>query len=232
MVACVKWEEYPRPALAVDVAVLTVVPAEEPYLAAVVHDSAKPKRSEQWDLPGGFAKLREPLGEAAVRVMGETVAIDGLAPRQLRTLDGHDHGLKGWVVSVTYLDAVPFGRVSGAVSDDGPVRLAPVISGPDGVKLGLPDGSTSLPWDHDLVVGLAVENLRARYAAAPDPDGLLESAEGLFTLSELRRLHEAVAGASLQRDTFRRNVLDGLEATAWVRAGSVGRPATLYRLGS
>ena len=224
-----KWEEYPRPALAVDVAVLTVVPAEEPYLAAVVHDARRGKRSPVWDLPGGFVDLRESLTDAAQRVVRESTGVEGRNPAQLGVFEGEDHGLKGWVLAVTYLDAVPYGRVAEAVSDDGPVRLAPVVSGSDGIGLALPDGTTTLPWDHDLVVARAVETLRARYAAGADPDGLLETAEGLFTLSELRQVHEAVAGTTLQRDTFRRGILDDVEATGWVRAGSVGRPATLYR---
>ena len=67
---------------------------------------------------------------------------------------------------------------------------------------------------------------RGLYAAAPDPRGL---AGDTFTLLELQRVHEAVAGGPLQKDTFRRRMIDSLEDTGRHSSGGVGKPARLFR---
>jgi len=51
-----------------------------------------------------------------------------------------------------------------------------------------------------------------------------------FTLLELQRLHEAVGGRALQKDTFRRRVRDALADTGRLISGTVGKPARLHRL--
>jgi hypothetical protein len=71
-----------------------------------------------------------------------------------------------------------------------------------------------------------VRHLRRRYDAAPDPDRLRGPS---FTLRELRLVHEAVAGKSLQKDTFRRRMETHLVATGRISTGTRGRPAELFR---
>jgi 8-oxo-dGTP diphosphatase len=53
--------------------------------------------------------------------------------------------------------------------------------------------------------------------------------EDTFTLYKLRRVHEAVHGGELQKDTFRRQMDPRIEPTRQSRTGTVGRPAQLYR---
>lgn len=90
----------------------------------------------------------------------------------------------------------------------------------------LPDGQAHLPFDQDQIVRLALERLRASHAGHPDPERLLGEP---FTLRALRRLHEAVSGEPLQKDTFRRQVRDHLVELDEYAQGAVGRPARLYR---
>lgn len=89
-----------------------------------------------------------------------------------------------------------------------------------------PNRQRGLPFDHDLIFAHAVERFRADHLESPDPYGLLEEP---FTVLELRRLHEAIAGEELQTDTFRRAMLQRLVATKSVETGTVGRPARRYR---
>jgi 8-oxo-dGTP diphosphatase len=87
-----------------------------------------------------------------------------------------------------------------------------------------------LLFDHEQVLADAVNHLRERYERRPDPDHLLGER---FTLNELRRVHEAVLGEPLLRDTFNRRMLDHLQEVS--RGGesltrsSGGRPARIYR---
>jgi hypothetical protein len=53
--------------------------------------------------------------------------------------------------------------------------------------------------------------------------------EEIFTVYELHRVHEAVAGGDLQKDTFRRQLEPHVEPTGQSRTGTVGQPAPVYR---
>ncbi|WP_420898705.1 NrtR DNA-binding winged helix domain-containing protein [Cryobacterium gelidum] len=72
------------------------------------------------------------------------------------------------------------------------------------------------------VCGLVV----ALFRCASDPERLLGPE---FTLLELLRLHSAIAGEPLGKDTFRRHMLGQLVETDAYRPGLVGKPAKLFR---
>lgn len=201
--------DYPRPSVAVDTAVLTVIDDTLAVLLTKPADAAVSGR-EEWRLPGAFLHEGETLREAALRSLWEKVGIEGLHPRQLRVFDARDRDDRGWVLSVAHVDAVPATRVLTSEY----TRVVAV------------DGLPPLPYDHDEIVAAAVADLRERYASAPDPARLLPPAP--FVISDLRALHEAVAGARVNADTFRRSVIDQVRATGEIRTGMRGKPAELF----
>jgi 8-oxo-dGTP diphosphatase len=79
-----------------------------------------------------------------------------------------------------------------------------------------------LPYDHADIVTAAKKELRRRYADRPDPERLLGSR---FTIRELHEVHEAIAGITLQKDTFRRAMEPKLQGTGTQSSGTVGRPS-------
>jgi 8-oxo-dGTP diphosphatase len=143
-----------------------------------------------------------------------------LPARQLRVFDDPSRDPRGRVLSVAHVDLVRHERLADPAGDD--VALAGIA----GNRVELPDGQRHLCFDHDAVVAEAVGWARSAYAEHPDPAGLLEDA---FTLYEVRRLHEAVHGGELQKDTFRRQMDPHIEPSGQPRIGTVGRPAQLYR---
>lgn len=259
-----KWEEFARPSVAVDVAVLTVVPEARPWLGLLVYQRAGHAYPGRWDIPGGFVRAGERLAETVLRVLREKSDVQGLAPTQLHVFDDPKRDERGWVIAVAQMDAVPHQRLQAAMTRRDDVRIVRVQDSDGRVRVQLPGRFRRLPWDHDEIVTMAVERLRERYARRPDPDGLtLSSDVGMtttthppnvptldrgtlmgdsevdalvagaetgpsFTLTELRRVHEAVAGRPLQRDTFRRMVEPRLQRTAFTSEGRVGRPGVLY----
>ncbi|WP_394551726.1 NUDIX domain-containing protein [Agromyces sp. MMS24-JH15] len=213
-------EDYPRPSVAVDTAVLTV-PDGGPLsvLLTRTNDSAR-GGGDEWRLPGTFLHPGETLADAVLRALRLKAGITGLDPRQLRVFDAPNRDDRGWVLSVAHVDVVPAHRLE-LISR---TRLVDV-TGPVGLK-----------YDHDDIVAAAVESLRADYRRAPDPAGLLPRREptdaeppDAFTIFDLRRLHETVLGERLARDAFRRLMLPQLEATGVLRRGARGKPAELYR---
>jgi 8-oxo-dGTP diphosphatase len=206
--------DYPRPSLAVDVALLTV---SDDRLCVVLHQPPEGFAAGQWSLPGTFVRIDERLSEAALRALHDKAAVTGRAPRQLRAFDALDRDERGRVVSIAHVDLVPVASVPGAV-------LAPI----DGERLTIPGRQRRLPFDHDEIVAEAARWARLAYRARPDPEQLLGSS---FTLLELRKLHSAVLGEAdtPAKDTFRRHMLDYLEDTGVMSTGHVGKPARLFR---
>ncbi len=195
-------DDYPRPSVAVDTAVLTF---EDEQLKVVLAGMGSARR-----LPGTFLHEGERLSDAVRRSIRDKVGIQGLQPQQLRVFDRPDRDDRGWVLSVAHLDVVPLRRLP----SDGGFTLRPVTE------------ATGLQFDHDEIVRIAVDWLRARYEEAVDPCALIEEE---FTLRDLQRVHEAVAGTSIQRDNFRRRVKDDVEETGGRLTGVVGKPPRLFR---
>jgi ADP-ribose pyrophosphatase YjhB (NUDIX family) len=207
-------EDYPRPSVAVDTAVLTVGPRDALDVLLVRRDSAH--RGDAWGLPGTFLHEGERLADAVLRSLDEKAGLRGTAtPGQLHVFDDPERDDRGWVLSVAHVLVLPWRT------------LAPVLEAhPDDDRLCPVTQATGLPFDHDEIVRMAVSKVRALYRDRPDPNGLLPSP---FTMRQLRHLHAAVAGVEhLQPDAFRRLMEPQLHDTGRTTAGGVGRPAALY----
>lgn len=196
-------EDYPRPSVAVDVAVLTVTDGE---LKVLVVESPR----DGLALPGTFVHPGETTRGAAERALAAKAGLRGIDFHQLGVFDDPARDYRGWVISVAQGAALPFERF-------------PVDSTLLSIVNDVPVGD--LAYDHARMVTFAVADLRERYASAVDPDSILGEA---FTVLELRELYEVIYAHPLPKDTFRRQVLDGLVSTGTLSAGA-GRPAELFR---
>lgn len=201
--------DYPRPSVAVDTALLTLLPGRGGPALAVLEVRRQSGRG--WGLPGTFLHEGERLIDSVKRALRDKAGVAGLQPRQLHVFDDPLRDDRGWVLSVAHLDVVPLDRLDGRTA--GETRVVPV------------DRPGRLPYGHHHIIELAVDQLRRRYRDAPDPDGLLPDE---FTLRELRLVHEAVAGEPRQRDNFRRHVERRLTGTGVLVSRGPGRPAELF----
>lgn len=216
--------DYPRPSLAVDVALMTVTP-HTGQLAVLLVRRDEPLDGRRWALPGTFVHERERLAEAVLRLLRDKCDISGLAPRQLHVFDDPDRDPRGWVISVAHADTVPYDRISRQVDERPDLHLAPVAP-PGGSRPALPDRQATLPADHEEILARAVRDLRTRYRNAADPDRLLNDH---FTIRQLQQIHDAVDGRVSHKDAFRRFADDKIEGTEHVDRSGPGRPAQLYR---
>lgn len=202
--------DYPRPSVAVDTAVLTVSGDGRLSVLLVLTNDAAAGGAEEWRLPGTFLHAGETLAMAVLRSLWTKAGVEGLLPRQLHVFDETSRDDRGWVLSVAHFDVVRMGRLAAS----------------DRARVVAVDKLPTLNYDHAAIVGFAVDALRFEYGRMPDPAGLIEST---FTMRELRAVHEAVSGHRLLPDAFRRSMLPQLTATGeFARAGR-GRPAELYR---
>lgn len=198
--------DYPRPSVAVDTAVLTV-PVGGPLSVVQVLDAV----DGDWRLPGTFVHEGERLAPAVLRSLSAKAGVTGLAPEQLHVFDDPSRDDRGWVLSVAHLDVVPAATL---VLNEERARIVPVAE------------ARGMVHGHDDILDFAVARLRTAYSDAPDPHGLLPEP---FTMTELRRLHEAIRGEALLPDSFRRAMAPLLTATEAKRAEGPGKPATRYR---
>ena len=215
--------DYPRPSVAVDTALMTVAPGrgdEGPHLGVLlVRRSVQPAKlakpssgSPGWALPGTFLHEGETLAAAVRRSLEEKASVTGREPQQLHVFDDPARDDRGWVLSVAHLDVLAFDELE-ALRRPSDTRIARVPT------------NLRLPYDHESIIELAVDRLRQEYRATPDPRHLLPDA---FTIADLRIVHEAVAGTTLQKDTFRRLMIDQLVELPQESVGRVGRPARLF----
>ncbi len=216
-------ERYPRPSVAVDVALLTVTADR---LAVLLLDGVDPyDGSRRWSLPGGFVHPGERLADTVRRVLLHKCGIAGLEPRQLQVFDDPGRDPRGWVMSVAHAATVPGGSLASALDGRPELRLVAVLPGSP-VRLEKLRGQRGLPFDHDTIVSHAVNDIRTRYSSLPDPDGLLG---GVFSVRQLQRLHEAVVGSEWHKDAFRRLMEPHLVAVPGKDRSQQGPPAQLYR---
>jgi ADP-ribose pyrophosphatase YjhB (NUDIX family) len=197
-------DDYPRPSVAVDVALLTV---RDGRLEVLVHERVTGFEAGRRSLPGTFVHVDELLADAALRALHDKVGVTGEQPEQLGVFDDPARDDRGRVLSVAHADLVPLERLG--VAD----TMVPAHDPGD------------LSFDHAAIARRAVEWARDLYRDRPDPRGLAGSE---FTLFELQRVHEAVLGERLQKDTFRRRMLGSLRETGASSSGSVGKPARLF----
>ena len=227
---------YPRPSVAVDVVLLTV-DADARGLWAVLARRDDPPQQERWALPGGFVGIDESLDDAAARVLREKVGLAGVFIEQLYTFGAPNRDPRTRVISVAYYALVePTGLERVVTADERPAgahlaRLHVPWPGETGGPVEAVDG-TGLPlplaFDHAEILGMAVKRIRGKLDYAPIGFELLPDA---FSLRDLRLVHEAILGRALNKDSFRRRMLDrGLVVPTGARATGVGhRPPELYR---
>ncbi|QJW95310.1 NUDIX domain-containing protein [Frigoriglobus tundricola] len=137
--------EYPRPALTVDVAIVTREANPRVLLIRRKNDPF----AGSWALPGGFVDENERLADAARRELVEETGVEGADLEQLYTTGDPGRDPRGWTVSVAYLAQVA------------PDSLKP-IAADDAAEVGwwALDALPPLAFDHAMLLG----RVRARLA--------------------------------------------------------------------
>jgi len=223
---------FPRPSVAVDVVLLTV--RDGAVWALLGRRDDHPHRG-RWALPGSFLRIAESLDAAAVRVLRAKAGLRDVFTEQLYTFGSPRRDPRTRVISVAYYALVEPASLERAVASeaDGLVlaRLDVPWSDETGGPVAALDSSgnhLSLAFDHAEILGMAVKRIRGKLDYAPIGFELLPAA---FSLRDLRLVHEAILGRGLNKDSFRRRILDrGLVVPTGERAAGVGhRPPELYR---
>jgi 8-oxo-dGTP diphosphatase len=106
--------DYPRPALTVDVVLVT---QESPPRVLLIRRAKEPFAG-RWALPGGFVDQNERLIDAARRELVEETGAVVSDLEQLHTAGDPGRDPRGWTVSVVFLGRVNADQVHATAADD------------------------------------------------------------------------------------------------------------------
>lgn len=215
--------DFDRPSVTVDVVILTVV---DDHLGVLVHRRPEDPFAGAWALPGGFVQLDETLDDAARRVLRVKGGLDDVWLEQLYTFGGLDRDPRTRVLSVSYMALVDMDRFRG--SSDADTAVAQLTRRDDDWEVAIDGDRVSVAFDHATIIATAVERLRGKLDWTPVGYQLLPDE---FTLRDLQEVHEVVGGQPLNKQSFRRRMLNSgeLEDTGRLEEDVSHRPASFYR---
>ena len=215
---------FPPFAVTVDIVVMTII---ENDLRVLLLRRAVPPFRDSWALPGGFIRPDEDLDTAAARELAEETSINQ-EPGHLEQFGtyGHpDRDPRMRVVSVGYWAIVPDLPAPKGGSDAAYAELVPVAE--------LESGRIRLAFDHDRIVADAIARARS---SLEDTTIATHFCPPEFTISDLRRVYDAVWDSKLDPGNFQRKVkqtvgfLKPLKQTT-KSSDKGGRPAGLWTTG-
>jgi 8-oxo-dGTP diphosphatase len=106
--------DYPRPAVTVDI---VVVSREAKPRVLLIRRKHEPFEG-WWAIPGGFVDPDESLDAAARRELREETGVEAKQLEQLHTFGEPDRDPRGRTISVVYLARVDAGQVNPEANDD------------------------------------------------------------------------------------------------------------------
>lgn len=226
---------FPPFAVTVDIVLMTVV--ERQLKVLLIQRGEWPYKGD-WALPGGFVRLDEDLGEAAVRELAEETGVSaersrllqlgayGHPDRDPRNREPRSRELRSRVVTVAYGAVVArLAEVPRGGSDAAHAELVPVAE--------VQSDRLRLAFDHRRIVDDAVARLRAELDTSDVATGFCPPE---FTIRDLREIYEAILQTELDSGNFQRMVtqregyLTPTERRV-VPSERGGRPAALWRAG-
>lgn len=183
--------EYPRPAIAVDLILFGIV---DQNLKVLVGRRAAAPHKGRACLPGTYVRETESAEDACARKI-KSIGLAHTYLEQLYTFTDPKRDPRERVVSVAYYGLIPV-----------PTEVPAGDDKIDKLEWTDPELATEKSWafDHEIILGMAVERLRAKILYAPVSPHFLANE---FTLTELSLVYGAILGRKVDLSNFRRDLL-------------------------
>src|SRR5271166_299969 len=204
-----------RPAVAVDVVILTV---RDGRLEVVLVKRHRPPFEGLWSIPGGFVRYDESLEAAAKRKLTEVAGVSDVYLEQLYTFGDPERGPRMRVITVVYYALIRADQMQIPTRDnDGTAyQICPAYDLPE------------LAFDHESIMKYSLQRLRAKLEYTTIGFQLLGHE---FTMSELQEVYQAILNRKLDKRNFRKKLLlmRIVEPTSHTKMVGPHRPAQLFR---
>ena len=240
-------EEYPKPSVAVDLVIFTVLDTDLKVL--LVQRKGHPFKG-WWAFPGGFVHVGdgyedqgESLDETAHRELAEETGLPrgSCYSEQLYTFGKPGRDPRTRVISVAYYALVPSNLIGQVQAGDDAAEAQWFCIKDLWNRDGLPvkealaaeagglNGLQTLAFDHHEILKVALQRIRGKIDYAPLAFSLVPPT---FTVPELRAVYEAVKGETYDprnfNRRFRRMLSDGVILPAPGKRPTTSRPAAVY----
>ncbi|MCR5214521.1 MAG: NUDIX hydrolase [Eubacterium sp.] len=228
--------KYTRPSVTVDIVIFTL--DEEDNLNILLINRGGYPYKGFWAIPGGFVEAgKESLEQAAARELKEETNISNVYLKQLYTFGNPGRDPRTPVISVAYTALVPKEMLDIKAGDDADdaqlFKIKYDIEGMIFTNESLTITEDNLAFDHRDIIKMAITRLRNRIDYEDDAFNLLKN-KNEFTISELKKIHEAIKNKNIDLPNFRKAFLRD-----YVESGKVieldknlegkGKPAKLYK---
>lgn len=206
--------EYPRPSVTVDCIIFGWDSSSQ--LKVLLIQRANEPFKNHWALPGGFVDMEEDLEAAALRELKEETGVKNVFIEQLYTFGAPKRDPRGRVISIAYFALINlFTQEVKASTDAKKVQWFALDQLPE------------LAFDHNQILDIAIQRLRAKVRYQPIGFELLPEQ---FTLTQLQQLYESILGVEqINKRNFRTRILRmGVLKEVGRQEGVAHRPALLY----
>ena len=169
-----------------------------------------------WSLYGGFVRNEESVDDAADRVLFELTGMRNVYMRQVGAFGSVDRDPGARVVSVAYYALINVKDYDQNMLKEHDVEWVNIEELP------------AMFSDHQQMIMKARKLMQQKIRTEPISFQLLP---GLFTLTQLQRLYEAVNGEEVDKRNFRKRIkdMDFIEKTELIDKTGSKRGAYLYR---
>lgn len=214
-----KATDFERPLVTVDVVIFTVMADQLRVLLVRRPEGDGEPFPARWALPGGFVDVDRDasLLACAERKLRDKTGVAAPYLEQLGSWGDARRDPRGWSTTHAYFSLIP----EPEAVDGNATTITEWLPCDQAVR-------RRLAFDHNTILGAAIERLRSKVEYTSLPAFLLPEP---FTLPQLQRVYEVVLGRPLDKSAFRKRMLDAdyLEEAGMV-TGDHGRAAMGYRL--
>jgi 8-oxo-dGTP diphosphatase len=146
----------------------------------------------KWSLLGGFVNMEEALGDAARRVLYNTTGLQNIYQEQVHAFSRIDRDPAGRVISVAYYSLIRINQQDSELVREHGAQWWPVSLLPE------------LIFDHREMINKALLRLHEKAETEVIGPELLGE---VFTLTNLKKLYEAIYQRDIDAGNFRKKIL-------------------------
>jgi 8-oxo-dGTP diphosphatase len=146
----------------------------------------------KWSLPGGFVGSVETLDDAARRILYNTTGLQNIYQEQVRAFSKPDRDPAGRVISVAYFALIRINQQDSDLVKEHGAHWFPISRLP------------RLIFDHREMIDNSLLNLQIKAGNELVGNELLGD---LFTITNLKKLYEAIFQRHLDAGNFRKKIL-------------------------